>query len=1113
MPLEETGVALGVSGQDAFNSALSGATKSLGAFNQALQKSGSSGVTLGTDKINKGLSETSKKAQETGDIFGAVFSGSFWAGVALKAVGAIGNITSSIVSFGKEAAEAGGRVNEIHMATDAMGTRAGYSSGEIDKMVMSVRNMGIESGVANTTLVQFIRNNMNIADAGKLARVAQDAAVVGYTNSSDALDRLIWGITTQQTEVLRTIGIQVDMNQAMKKYADENKTTVAALDSTQRAQAILNAVLAEGTKLTGVYESAMGSWVKQMGSFTGRILPDLKAALGGPLEEGLFTLVKGLNTVTLAFTALVSPADQVTAEMKKAADQFGLTTSSLYPLIQTIGEGFKGVATGMIEAIPDLIDAAQAIGEALGITFETNSKNAFQWGRDLVINLAAGIVDAISYVVMAITYVATGIAGLLESHSPPKALPQLTAWGAGAMMAYLHGFTLADFSVLESIQSPIQSALSTLAGLKIIDKDQVGSLFTKWSAAATAAISKGKGMSKGFMSSVLGVTGSVYGKEITELIQKQLALATALKAVQAAEEAINEAREKQSAATSKINELTDEYNRMLREGASQEQLKAKREEIAAQMKLRQEAYETQKQQSKSLAEAKKKAEPLQKEVDLQAKIVQQLTEIARANTQQEKAKGVTAKGGAGGNAVLKIPDKRYPEEPPYANTKKTGTEAIGEFLGAKPQGPQPPSALDTAVLNLKKNLQGMQDAIEKMGQGIQPILEDMAKNLQGINDNFNEFKDTIKAIEKSPFFQKLQELGEKIFPDMSSNLNKVVAAILILFTMFPLVTTFFQLTFGRKIGEFLVSVWPQIGTFFSGLWTTVSTFFVGLWNSIVMVFNKIVQFFVGLWEKIKEGFANAKAGFLQGWQDIGTAIGTKVAEVKTAIATKWEEIKLAVSTKWSEIKNAIVTKWDEIKTSVSEKAAALATEISNKWEEMKTAVSTKWEEIKETIKGKWDEFKDEVTKKIDEIISTLTGYADSFYQIGVDWIQGIIDGLKSLWNDLMSLVGQMTGGVIGTVQTESDSHSPSRKTFAIGADISRGLQLGLQSGIAGISKAGISMAQASISPVASAPVIQQRNITYSRRGGDVNMNNVNVNNGMDLAGLKQYILQTVREGI
>lgn len=199
-----------------------------------------------------------------------------------------------IIEFAKESAMLATRVETLNISLYAIAKNAGYTTQEIDKFVIAVKAKGITTVEATESIIKLAQANIDLVYAEKLARVAQDAAVVGNINSSAAFARMIHGIRTQQTEVLRGIGINIRMDQAFDKLAKTLNKTAINLNQTERAQAIVNAVFEEGAKLTGIYEAAMTTAGKQMNS-TKRYVDEIKESLGAAFGPAMTVIVMAFN--------------------------------------------------------------------------------------------------------------------------------------------------------------------------------------------------------------------------------------------------------------------------------------------------------------------------------------------------------------------------------------------------------------------------------------------------------------------------------------------------------------------------------------------------------------------------------------------------------------------------------------------------------------------------------------------------------------------------------------------------------------------------------------------------------------------------------------------------
>ena len=205
------------------------------------------------------------------------------------------------MQYAQEAASLYARYETLGVVMRTVGNNAGYTGSQMESAAKSLQKTGISMVESRQQVVRLVQAHIDLASASKLARIAQDAAVIGNVNSSDSFARLVHGIQSGQTEVLRTIGINISMENSYKTLAQQLGVTTGQLTQAQKTQAVLNAVMKEGEAIAGTYEAAMGTAGKQLLSMQ-RYTENLKLQIGETFNEALIIAVmaatdglKGLN--------------------------------------------------------------------------------------------------------------------------------------------------------------------------------------------------------------------------------------------------------------------------------------------------------------------------------------------------------------------------------------------------------------------------------------------------------------------------------------------------------------------------------------------------------------------------------------------------------------------------------------------------------------------------------------------------------------------------------------------------------------------------------------------------------------------------------------------------
>ena len=216
-----------------------------------------------------------------------------------KALAALGGY--SLFQLVKDAISAASRYETLKVVVQQVGKVAGYSRGEIEKNVNAIRKMGIAGNEARKTLTQLLQSQVDISKAPGLARVAQNAAVIGGINSTEAFERMVHGIQSAQTDVLRGIGLNVNFENSYKTLAAQLGKTTEELTEQEKVQARVNAVMQAGVQITGTYEASMQTLGKQAGSLK-RVWSDLLTDFGAHA----MALADWVGDITGAASALQS---------------------------------------------------------------------------------------------------------------------------------------------------------------------------------------------------------------------------------------------------------------------------------------------------------------------------------------------------------------------------------------------------------------------------------------------------------------------------------------------------------------------------------------------------------------------------------------------------------------------------------------------------------------------------------------------------------------------------------------------------------------------------------------------------------------------------------------
>ena len=325
--------------------------------------------------------------------------------------GVVGSLTGKVIEFGlqgvaamKQFIEAStmarARADTLSLTMDIVGRNTGNSTDQLDEYEAALRKTGITIMAARQALTQMMQSNLDLTKASQLAREAQDAAVIAGTNSSEAFTRILHAVTTLQPEILRSLGLIVNADQAYEKYAVTINKTAAQLTVQEKQQAFMNATLAAGVRIAGSYEAAMTTVGKKLNSLP-RYYEDISVALGAigqpVLDVGVDALMSKLKEILKYLEeneeALTQFGERLATVFKFALDNLDRLLSILASTPGTIENWGMAIATYLAQALdvasPEEIEARRsklgeyfAQGAALMLAFiQTAASTVVELGK------------------------------------------------------------------------------------------------------------------------------------------------------------------------------------------------------------------------------------------------------------------------------------------------------------------------------------------------------------------------------------------------------------------------------------------------------------------------------------------------------------------------------------------------------------------------------------------------------------------------------------------------------------------------------------------------------------------------------------------------------------
>lgn len=236
------------------------------------------------------------------------------------------------------------------------------------------------------------------------------------------------------------------------------------------------------------------------------------------------------------------------------------------------------------------------------------------------------------------------------------------------------------------------------------------------------------------------------------------------------------------------------------------------------------------------------------------------------------------------------------------------------------------------------------------------------------------------------------------------------------------------------IRDFFVNTWTEIYTFFSNIfnaiYTVASTVFQIIYNTIMTVWNSIYETIAPLLDAFKYLFEtifqaihiiisnvmdwiSEKISAI--WNAIVSFLTPILEGIKNTFTTIWNAVKSVIDTVLGAIQSVITSVWNAIYGFLSPILNSIKSVVSSVWDSISSKISSIMSTIKSTISSIWDSIKSAVSTKVSGVktaiqdgfqaaVDWIKGLASDAWNWGADIISGIIDGIKSMINNLADTV-------------------------------------------------------------------------------------------------------------
>lgn len=249
------------------------------------------------------------------------------------------------------------RVETLGVVIDTLGKNAGYTRQEMRGFEQGLTDQGITLQKARQGLALMVQANLDLTKSLELAKLAQNAAVIAGTDSSEAFQRLVYVISSGNIRMARTMGLQVSFQEAFTRAAEATGKATTELSANEKANIRLQEVLSAGINIQGAYDAAMDTAGKKITSLNryweesrrlvgeeylptyGRLIDMVTASLKWwtNLEQNQRSVGVSVATSAVAWAGLTGSIMKVMTNMPKMTKAIGTLSGSLSMFLSPAG--------------------------------------------------------------------------------------------------------------------------------------------------------------------------------------------------------------------------------------------------------------------------------------------------------------------------------------------------------------------------------------------------------------------------------------------------------------------------------------------------------------------------------------------------------------------------------------------------------------------------------------------------------------------------------------------------------------------------------------------------------------------------------------------------------
>ncbi|WP_260444303.1 phage tail tape measure protein [Listeria booriae] len=268
--------------------------------------------------------------------------------------------------------------------------------------------------------------------------------------------------------------------------------------------------------------------------------------------------------------------------------------------------------------------------------------------------------------------------------------------------------------------------------------------------------------------------------------------------------------------------------------------------------------------------------------------------------------------------------------------------------------------------------------------------------------------------------------------------------------------------------SYVTGAFELFKTTVSTIWNGMKSASIAIWEGLKTAISNIGEAIknsaIKSWNALKTGVSNAvkatKNAAISTWNSLKTGFINLGNNIKNGAINSWNALKNGVSNAVKNAKNTAINTWNALKQSIINASISLANGVINSWTNLKNSVINLVNNIKNGAINAWNTLKSATSRAFKAVVNFIKDPLKgiNLYQVGVDIIKGLINGIGKMAGAVKDKVASIAQGIKDKIKGALDIHSPSRVMEKYGIYTGQGLLIGMASMQSAINKQALAYA-------------------------------------------------------